>query len=107
MVPLSSKTGGHCIAQFPMARQTHPEHSFEVAPEAPIKRDVDDRVVARMRHGQPMSTQPYQFHVSLVVDFGIAVSDKGYDVQRKPTHSIDKDTRYDHLDQLDEERIRK
>ena len=75
-------------------------HALEVPPEGGVQGEVDDGVVARVRHGQPVSAQPYDVHVGEVVDGRVVVAHHRDDVKGQPAHGVDHHHYDDHFHEL-------
>lgn len=67
---------------------------FRVHPE------VDDRIVATVAHGQPVTGDPDGLDVGKLPDGRVGVADDGDAVQRKPTEGVYHNDGYHHLNHL-------
>ena len=93
---LKGRSGPHVIAiviepastaSFPVpvmaadAGAADKHHAFQVPPECGVEREIDDGIVTRVRHGEPMGAQPHDVHVRQAVDVWVMIAHDGDDVQ--------------------------
>lgn len=76
---------GHCPEEDVIIRRhldevAEVEHLLETVAEPRVHPEVHEGVVARVAHGQPVSTQPDNVHVRPAVERRIQVASQGDDV---------------------------